>query len=145
MKSPLHSLIPFLPLFSIIFGCQLSVLCWNFQLRRLNTKLHLPIPELDSILILAAWDPRYTASRRIHRKHRFLYCCVFIHCFRYVFTGQLRSNEHWAYRERRLQHLLYCYVTSKRTWCVPMLRVRGHYLATAVSLPPQFLLWANTP
>jgi hypothetical protein len=59
----------------------------------------LPICQLrrrDSILILAAWDPRYIASGRPHRKHRFLYCCVLIHCFRDVLTAPLRSNERGA-------------------------------------------------
>jgi hypothetical protein len=37
--------------------------------------LRLPSPELDPIPILAARDPRYTASRRTDRRHRFLYCC----------------------------------------------------------------------
>jgi hypothetical protein len=54
-KSSLHSLIPFLPF--------------------LLNHLRLLSPELDPILILAEWDPRYIASRRTHKKHRFLYCC----------------------------------------------------------------------
>jgi hypothetical protein len=28
-----------------------------------------------------------------HRKHRFLYCCVYIHCCTDVFTAPLRSNK----------------------------------------------------
>jgi hypothetical protein len=71
IKSHLHSLIPFLQLF-----CQL------------------PIPELNSILILTAWDPCYIASVRPHRKHRFFYYYVPLHCCRDVFTAPLRSNEY---------------------------------------------------
>jgi hypothetical protein len=48
MKSSLHDLIPFLPLFSITFDCRLSQLL-----------VQLPTPEDYSILILAAWEPRY--------------------------------------------------------------------------------------
>jgi hypothetical protein len=42
---------------------------------------------------------------------------------------ELGRSSHTAsertYREHRLQHLFYCYVTSPRTWCVPLLRVYG--------------------
>jgi hypothetical protein len=55
MKSSFHRLIPSLPFVLI--------------------HLRLPSPELDLILILAAWDPRYIASGRADIKHRFLYCC----------------------------------------------------------------------
>jgi hypothetical protein len=54
VKSSWHGLIPFLPF--------------------LLSHLRLPSPELDPILILAAWGHRYIASRRTDRKHRFL-CC----------------------------------------------------------------------
>jgi hypothetical protein len=63
------------------------------------------------------------------------------------------------HRERRLQHLFHCCVTSPRT-CLPnrtiatVVRVKyrhtsftvacWHYLTMAVSLPPQFLHSANT-
>jgi hypothetical protein len=70
MKPSLHSLIPFLP----------------FLLKRLL------LPTL-SILIVAAWDPHYLASGRIHRKHRFPYCWVLIKFCRDVFTAQLRRNK----------------------------------------------------
>jgi hypothetical protein len=59
VKSSLHSLIPFLP----------------FLLHHLL----LTSPELDSIPLLAAWYPRYIATRRIHRKHslhHLFYCSV---------------------------------------------------------------------
>jgi hypothetical protein len=87
------------------------------------------VPASTRALIPSAWDPRYIASGRTHR-------------------------------ERRLQHLFYCCVTSPRTSLpnrstATVVRVKyhdtssivacGHYLATAGSLPPQFLLWANTP
>jgi hypothetical protein len=68
----------------------------------LNSLLQLPTPELDWILILAAWDPRYIASGRTHRKHCFLYCCILIHCCTDVFTAPLRSNARCAdYRKHR--------------------------------------------
>jgi hypothetical protein len=58
----------------------------------LNSLLQLPTLELDSILILAAWDPNYIASGWTQRKHRWIYCFVLIHFCRKVFTAQLRSN-----------------------------------------------------
>jgi hypothetical protein len=48
----------------------------------------------------SAWDPRYIASGQTRRKHRFLYCCVLIHCCQYVLTSQLRSNERGADPQR---------------------------------------------
>jgi hypothetical protein len=70
MMSSLHRLIPFLP----------------FLLNHLQP----PSPELDPILILAAWDPRYIISGRSYRKHRFLQCCEG------VFTVQLHSNGSYS-------------------------------------------------
>jgi hypothetical protein len=35
-----------------------------------------------------------------HTKHRFLYCCVLIHCCRVAFIAQLRSNERGADPQR---------------------------------------------
>jgi hypothetical protein len=72
-------------------------------------------------------------------------------------TSHIASER--THRERRLQHLFYCCVTSPRA-CLPSrpiatavrvtyrdnfsIVVCRHYLATAVSLAPQFLFWANT-
>jgi hypothetical protein len=104
---------------------------------QLSTNCSLGTPELDSILILAAWDPRYISSWRTQRKPRCLYCCVLIHCCRDMFSAQLRSNE-WVTDPQRtpLGTLLQlrdvtAYVTRSSA-------------AMAVSLPPQFLLWANS-
>jgi hypothetical protein len=57
----------------------------------LKSLLQLPTLELNSNSSCAR--SHYIASRRTHRKHRFLYCCVLIHCCRNVFTAPLRSNE----------------------------------------------------
>jgi hypothetical protein len=116
MESSLHSLVPFLPLF-----CQL------------------PTPETPSILILAA-------SGRTHRKHRFLYCCVLIQCCRDVLNAQLHINEHSAIPQRMLLATSSIVAWHHRIHdaflcCVCM----GHYLSTAVSLPPLFLLSENMP
>jgi hypothetical protein len=114
-KFSLHSLSPFLPLFCTTF---------DYRLSQFYSLLQLPGPELDSILILAACDPRYIASGRTHRKHRFLYCCVLISCCTNVFTTRLRSNERSADpRERRVYHLYYCCVTSPHAY------VAGAYVA----------------
>jgi hypothetical protein len=63
----------------------------------------------------SAWDPRYIASRRTHRKRRFLYCCMLIHCCRDVFIAHLRSNERGADPWRKplaTSLLLLCDVTA---------------------------------
>jgi hypothetical protein len=88
MKSPLHGLTPFLPFF-------------------LNHLL-LPSPELDPIQILAAWDPRYIASRRTqtkHRLHHILYCCVTSPSTRMLLLAH--SN---GYTRHVSWHILYCCV-----------------------------------
>jgi hypothetical protein len=122
MKSSLHSLIPFLPfLVNYFASCKL----WR----------------LDSILIPATWDPRYIASGQTHRKQRFLCCCVLICCCRDVFTTQLCGNEGGVDPKRTpiAAPLLLLCDTFLCCMCT------GHYLAMAVSLLPQFLLWANMP
>jgi hypothetical protein len=61
IKSSSHSLIPFLPFLN---------------------HLRLPTPETRSTLILAAEKPRYIASGRNHRKHRFPTICLSLQrCF----------------------------------------------------------------
>jgi hypothetical protein len=70
MKSSSHGLIPFL----------------SFLLNHPR----LPSPEFAPILILAAWDPPYTASMRTDRKHRFLYCCEG------MFRAPLHSNGSYS-------------------------------------------------
>jgi hypothetical protein len=109
MKSSLHSLIPFLPLFSVTFNYRLSILFCR-----------LPTTEPYSVLVLAAWDLHYVALGWIHRKHSILYCCLLIHCCRDVFITQLHSNECGVY-----PHLFYCCVTSQHIWWVPLLHVYG--------------------
>jgi hypothetical protein len=89
-----------------------SVLRCNYQLR-------------GSTQLSAAWDPHCVASGRTHRKHRFFHYCVLIHCCRNVFTALLYSNKQGTHRERRLQNIFHCFVTSQRTWRVPLLRVYG--------------------
>jgi hypothetical protein len=74
-----------------LFSCRFFWIIFDYHLPQIW--LQLPSPELNPILILAEWDPRYIAAGRTHRKHRFLYCCVMIHCCRDVFTAQLRSKE----------------------------------------------------
>jgi hypothetical protein len=64
MKSSLHSLIPFLPLF-----CQLptpelnSILCCNGQLQ--NSTQFSATTANSGTQLSAAWDPRYIASGRL--------------------------------------------------------------------------------
>jgi hypothetical protein len=119
-KCSLHSLIP---------SCHCSQSSSTAD--SLNFLLQFPTLKLDSILILAAWDPRYIASGRTHRKHRFLYWCLLIHCCRDVSTAQLRSNKRGAGPQRMplatpLLLLRDAFLCRMYTSC---------YLVTAVSLP----------
>jgi hypothetical protein len=84
----------------------------------------------------AAWDPSYLASGLTYRKHRLL-----IHCCRDVFTAQLRSNERCPDPQGTPLATPFLLLRDGFLCCI----CTGHYLVTAVSLPPQFLLWANTP
>jgi hypothetical protein len=73
---------------------------WQF-LQFLFNHFQLPSPELDPIPFLAAWDPRYTTSRRTDRRHRFLYC------YEGMFTAPLRNNDNysvfgWVFAARRM-------------------------------------------
>jgi hypothetical protein len=72
-------------------------------------------PELDSILILAAWDPVIQPRGDHHRKHCFLYCCVLIHCCRDVFNAPLRSNERGIDHRK---HRFYCCARSLPLECI---------------------------
>jgi hypothetical protein len=112
----------------------------------LNPLLQLPIEERDLIFILAAWDPRYIASGRTHRKHRFLCFCVLIHCCRDMFTAPLRSSERGADPLQRkplaipllLLRDVTAYVTRSSVACVWPLPSNGCFPASTV------LAWANT-
>jgi hypothetical protein len=100
MTSSLHSLSPILKLFYQLPVLEtLLILCCNCQLR-------------NSILILATWDPRYVASGGPHRKHRFLSCCMLIHCCRDVFNAPLLSNVRGADHKKNNAVLLLLAFTS---------------------------------
>jgi hypothetical protein len=57
MKSSLHSLLPFHPLFSITFDCD-----------SLNSLLQLPTPELDSMLTLVKVKVKVTLRLAVYRQ-----------------------------------------------------------------------------
>jgi hypothetical protein len=86
MKSSVQSLINFVSLF-----CQLqtsetpSILRCNCQYWN-STQFYF---QLHEILVI---KPKGRPSR----KHRFLYCCLLIHCCRNVFTAPLHSNDRGA-------------------------------------------------
>jgi hypothetical protein len=88
--------------------------------------------------------------------------CTQLYCTRSLTElGRLsRITSEWTHREHRLRHRFCCWLTSLRTFILnrstaTAVRVTyrdnsstvlcRHYLATAISLPPQFLHWANTP
>jgi hypothetical protein len=104
MPSPLYSLIPFSPLF-----CQLST------------------PELNSVLLLAACGSRYTVSGGLTTENTTLsvVACWFIAPEMCLQHSCVATSAVQTHRERRLQHLFYCCVTSQRTWHVLLLRVYG--------------------
>jgi hypothetical protein len=108
MKSCLYSLIRFLPFLLNPFRLPSPVLYLSILLHLYTLHIHfiqsLMKPynyesflycfttsrELDPIVILAAWDTRCIASRRSHRKHRFLCFCEG------VFTALLHSNGSYS-------------------------------------------------
>jgi DNA-directed RNA polymerase subunit RPC12/RpoP len=71
--------------------------------------------------------PFYNPSARIVQKTQVSYCCV--NCGN-MFTQSLHSNGYTRH--------ISCRDNCSFVAC-------GHYLTTAVSLAPQFLLWAYTP
>jgi hypothetical protein len=77
---------------------------------------------------------RYIGSGRNHRKHRFLYCRVLIHCCRRGPSENAACNNSCipAWHHSVLDAFLCCVCT-------------GHCLKMAVSLPLEFLRWADTP
>jgi hypothetical protein len=84
----------------------------------------------------------HVASERTHGKHRFLCCCVSVtavemcltHSFVVGSTARTIPNTACIVAWRHSVHDTFL-------CCVCM----GHNLAMAVSLPLQFVLWANTP
>jgi hypothetical protein len=120
MKSSLHSLIPFLPLFSITFDCRLS----QFSAATAISS-HLSSRSSTLHSILAAWDPRYMAWGGLtENTASFIVSCWFP-AAEMCLPHSCVATRARTYRERRLQHLLYYCVTSERTWRVPLLRVYG--------------------
>jgi hypothetical protein len=87
-------------------------------------------------------DPRYIASRRIQRKHRFLYCCVLILCCRDVYrTVASRSGTIGNAACNTFSLIAWCHSVHDAFLCCVC---TGHYLATEV-LCLQILPWASTP
>jgi hypothetical protein len=105
MKS-LHCLIPFLLLFSV-------------TAIPLSTLLQLPTLELNSILILAAWDRRYVASGQTHRKPH----------LQHLFYGCIKSLHICLLNCSMAMAVCITYYDTSSVVCL-------HYLATAISLPP---------
>jgi hypothetical protein len=107
MKSSLHSLISFLPLFSIPFDCRHSQ--FSAETANSGSRLNSNSSCMRSSLCSLGADPR---------KHCFLCYCVLIHCCRDMFTAQLHSKERRADPQRTslatlllLSHDVTAYVT----------------------------------
>jgi hypothetical protein len=62
----------------------------------LNSLLQMPTPEINSVLILAAWDPRYIASGRSSQKTPVPLLLRVDSLLQNVFTAPLGSNERGA-------------------------------------------------
>jgi hypothetical protein len=65
---------------------------WRAQLSR--TTLHHPPEDGD--------------RSSLHRKHRFLYCCMLIHCCIIVFTARLRSNARGTDHRKHRASIVAC-------------------------------------
>jgi hypothetical protein len=116
MKSTLHSLIPFLPLFSITFDCRLSQ--FSAATASYGTQLHSNSSCVRSSLRSLGQDPTENTTFSIVAS-RFTAAEM---CLPHSCVATSAARTHW---QRRLQHLFYCCVTSPRTWRVPLLRVYG--------------------
>jgi hypothetical protein len=64
------------------------------------------ISRIRPNLFLAVWGPPYIASRRTHRKHRFLYCCDG------VFTAPLHDNGSYSIAARLFVLVGMCLLSS---------------------------------
>jgi hypothetical protein len=132
MKSSSHSLIPFLPLFSITFNCRLSQFSAATVIS--GTRLNSNSSCVRSSLYSLGADPQKTPLSLLLRVdsllQRYVYCTVALlwptenSACNTAFIDTWRHSLHDAF--------LCCSCTD-------------HYLATAVSLPLQFMLRANTP
>jgi hypothetical protein len=134
MKFSLYSLIPLLPfLLNHLRLPTLSILCCNcicllpsacpILLYDRNTYGRLKaVCKSQTGVHLTSSDPRYIASGRIHRKHRFLYCFVLLQCWNDVFTTQLRSERGADPQRTKLATLLLLLrdVTAYLTHCSAM-------------------------
>jgi hypothetical protein len=90
----------------------------------LNSLLQLPTPELDSILILSAWDPRYIASGRYTESTASsTVACWFTTAEICLPHSCVATRAARIHRERSLQQLFNCCVTSERTRRIPLLHV----------------------
>jgi hypothetical protein len=136
MKFSLRRLIPFLLLF-----CQLTTpktrpnsnsSCVRFSLNSLRTDPQkTPLPLLmrdDSLLQRCVYRTvAYQRARRGSTENTT--SCIDAWCFTAAEMclphSCLPKSAAWTHKKRRLQHLLYCCVTSQRTWRIPMLRVYG--------------------
>jgi hypothetical protein len=150
MKS-LHRLIPFLPLFCWLANSEDSTQFWfHGSLVHILAGWRL---ETQQTLNVAVWDPRYIALGRTHRKHRFLYYCMFIHCCRVVYTAQFRNNVRCADPQRTplaTPLLLLCddtaYVLTQSLHCNGCTRhISWHFIYCCVrALPSNGCFCAST-
>jgi hypothetical protein len=143
-----------MPLISITLDCRLSQFSATTANSgiRLNFLLQLPTLELNSFLLTAtgnylnsnsscvrsSWnnigtDPQKTPLFLLLRVESLLQRCVVYSC---AATSAALTTEN-AFTIIAWRHSIY----DAFLCCL----CKGHCLATAVSLPPQFLLWANTP
>jgi hypothetical protein len=113
MKSSLYSPIPFL-----LYPLNRH---WLQSPNFLNFMLQLPTPELNSILILAAWDHLYITSCGPNRNHRFLYCCMLIYCCRDVFTASLLRNARGADHRKHRSSIVACVRFRGNVFTEPLL------------------------
>jgi hypothetical protein len=115
MRTSFHSLIPFLPLFSITFDCWLS----KFPAAAANsgTRFNSYSSCVRSSLYSLGAAPTENTASSIVACWLTAAVCLPLSC-----VATTTARTHW---EHRLQHLFCCCVTSERTWRVPLLHVYG--------------------
>jgi hypothetical protein len=131
MKSSFHSLIPFLPsLLNHSTAISRDSLSSSVQFL-LCSQAHIPAGwRLETQLTQTIFFVLFITPRHGRHRKQSSYIVAWIRLRGNVLTPSLHSNG-------CTRHISYC-DNSAIVAC-------GNYLATAVFLAPQFLLWANTP
>jgi hypothetical protein len=132
----MHSLIPFSPLFcSITFDCHLSQFSVSYSR---GIRLNSNSSRVRFSLYSLGADPQKTPLPALLRVNSLLQRCVY---------SRVAQQRAWRGPTENATCNTFSIVAWRHSASNAFLccTCTGHYLATAVSLPPQFLFRANAP